>query len=198
MLIENEFQVPAPADRLWDYLLDVERIAPCVPGAELTEVVDDRTFKGRVTMKLGPVSLSFAGTVTVQEQDDAARRVVLHAKGLEQRGKGAANVVLTAWLEPGDGFTTVSMRSDITLTGTVAQVSRGLLPDVSAKLTQQFADRLRESMSAPEMEARAGETEAAVQSARQPRAIGGIRLGLYAIFHAIGRFFRRMFARRSV
>lgn len=195
MLIENEFQVPAPADHLWDYLLDVERIAPCVPGAELTEVVDDRTWKGRIGMKLGPVSLSFAGTVTVRERDDAAHRVVLHAKGLEQRGKGAADVVVTAWLEPGDGVTTVAMRSDITLAGTVAQVSRGLLPDVSAKLTQQFADCLRESMSAQEAEAHAS-GGAAAPTPRRPRAIGGIRLGLYAIFHAVGRFFRRMSGRR--
>lgn len=196
MLIENEFRVPAPADRLWDFLLDVERIAPCVPGAELTEVADDRTFKGRVAMKLGPVSLSFAGTVTVQERDDAAHRVVLHAKGLEQKGKGAANVVLTAWLEPGEGITTVAMRSDITLTGAVAQVSRGLLPDVSAKLTQQFADCLRESMSALQAEAHPGATAPPAPARRQ--AIGGIRLGLHAIRRAITRFFRRLLSRGSM
>lgn len=197
MLIENEFRVPAPADRLWEYLLDVQRIAPCVPGAELTEVVDDRTFKGMVAMKLGPVSLSFAGTVTVQERDDAAHRVVLHAKGLEQKGKGAANVFLTAWLEPGDDFTTVSMRSDITLTGMVAQVSRGLLPDVSAKLTQQFADRLLESMSGLEVGAQAGGTGTVAPAPSRQRPIGGIRLGLYAVARSIGRFFRRLFGRGS-
>jgi hypothetical protein len=194
MLLENEFRIPTSADRLWAYLLDVERLAPCVPGAELTEVVDDRTFKGRVAMKLGPVSLSFAGTVTVQERDDSAHRVVLHAKGLEQKGKGAANVVLTAWLEPGEGFTTVAMRSEITLTGTVAQVSRGLLPDVSAKLTQQFADCLRDSMSALEREGRPDEAPAPPP---RRRAIGGIRLGLFALARAVARFFHRLLGPRS-
>ncbi|HXF36599.1 MAG TPA: SRPBCC family protein, partial [Actinomycetota bacterium] len=91
MLIENEFEVPAPVDRLWEHLLDVERVAPCMPGAELTEVVDDRTWKGKVNVKFGPVSLSFAGTVTMEERDDAAHRVVLKAQGMEQKGKGAAS-----------------------------------------------------------------------------------------------------------
>src|SRR5919198_809673 len=147
MQIENEFAIAAPVDRLWDHLLDVERIAPCLPGAELTEVVDDRTWKGTLNMKFGPVAMSFAGTVTMQERDDVARRVVLAARGMEAKGKGAANATVTSWLEPGtDGTTTVRMRADITLTGAAAQLSRGLLPEVSRKLTQQFADCLEASM----------------------------------------------------
>ena len=134
MEIENEFDVPAPVDHVWAYLLDVERVAPCMPGAELTEVVDDHTWKGKVNMKLGPVSLAFAGTVTMQERDDQAKRIVLAAKGMEQRGKGAANASVTSWLEQGDGVTNVKMRADIHLTGTVAQLSRGLLPEVSRKI----------------------------------------------------------------
>lgn len=140
MLIENQFEVPAPVDGLWAHLLDVERVAPCMPGAELTETVDDRTWKGKVLMKFGPVSLSFAGTVSMEERDDDAHRVVLKAKGMEQKGKGAASANVTSWLEPGDGVTTVKMQADITLSGFVAQISRGMLPDISARLTQQFAD----------------------------------------------------------
>ena len=151
MEIENEFTVPAPIDHVWDYLLDVERVAPCMPGAELTEVIDDHSWKGKVNMKLGPVSLAFAGTVTMQERDDEAKRVVLAAKGMEQKGKGAANASVTSWLEQGDGVTNVKMRADIHLTGTVAQLSRGLLPEVSRKLTQQFADCLHQSMEAAEV-----------------------------------------------
>ena len=98
MLIENEFQVPATIDRAWAYLLDVEAIAPCAPGAELTEVVDDDTWKGRINLKLGPIALSFAGTVTVAERDEANHRVVLKAQGQEQKGKGAANATVTSWL----------------------------------------------------------------------------------------------------
>ena len=190
MLIENEFAVPAPLDRLWEHLLDVERIAPCMPGAELTEVVDDRNWKGKVSMKFGPVSLSFAGTVTMEERDDAAHRVVLSARGMEQRGKGAASARVTSWLEPGEGTTTVKMQADITLSGFVAQVSRGMMPDVSARLTQEFADCLKASMSA----APAG---AAAEGVAPPtpiaKPVGGIRLGLWALFRVIGRLFGRLF-----
>src|SRR5262245_37943758 len=121
MLIENEFPASAPVPELWAFLLDVERIAPCMPGAELTETVDDRTWKGKLNMKCGPVAMSFAGTVTMTERDDAAHRVVLSAKGMEQRGKGAANATVTSWLEPrDDGTSTVKMQADISLTGAVA------------------------------------------------------------------------------
>jgi uncharacterized protein len=199
VLIENEFQVPASIDRAWAYLLDVEKIAPCAPGAELTEVVDDHTWKGKINLKLGPIAMSFAGTVTVAERDEANHRVVLKAQGQEQKGKGAANATVTSWLEPAgaDGATIVKMQADITLTGTVAQLSRGLLPDVSARLTNQFADCLRDNLTAGER----SPTPASAASPGSPKpqqppaAIGGIRLGLYAIVKAIGRFFGRLFGR---
>jgi len=202
MEIENEFDVPAPVDHVWNYLLDVERVAPCMPGAELTEVVDDRTWKGKVNMKLGPVSLAFAGTVTMKERDDEAKRIVLAATGMEQKGKGAANASVTSWLEQRDGVTNVKMRADIHLTGTVAQLSRGLLPEVSRKLTQQFADCLLQSMQAAEVRAtESADVAAGVTSPVEPtvraRPIGGIRLGLAAIWASIKGFFRRLFGKRE-
>jgi carbon monoxide dehydrogenase subunit G len=202
MLIENEFTVAAPTDFLWSYLLDVEKIAPCMPGAELTEVVDDHTWKGRLNAKFGPVSLSFAGTVTVQERDDAAHRVVLSAKGMEQKGKGAANASVTSWLEPGPSadITTVKMRADITLTGAAAQLSRGLLPEISKKLTQQFADCLQYSMGAAEVAEGGASATASVAAAAPPVAqlavakpVGGIGLGLSAIWSIVANVFRRLF-----
>ena len=108
MQIENEFTVPAPIDEVWLHLLDVERVAPCMPGAELTESVDESTWKGKVNMRLGPVSLSFAGVVAMEDRDDSAHRVVLRAKGMEQKGKGAANASVTSWLETGENETTVN------------------------------------------------------------------------------------------
>jgi carbon monoxide dehydrogenase subunit G len=203
MLIENEFVVPQTVDALWAYLLDVERVAPCMPGAELTDTVDDKTWKGKVNAKFGPVSLSFAGTVTMQERDDAAHRVVLSAKGMEQKGKGAANATVTSWLEPGNGGTTVKMQADITLSGAVAQLSRGLLPEVSKKLTQEFADCLQANMEA------GGVTAAAASDGSEPDAggppaspvvakpVGGIGLGLSAIWSVIVRFFRKLFGRKA-
>ncbi|MGZ5295730.1 MAG: SRPBCC family protein [Actinomycetota bacterium] len=204
MLIENEFAVAAPIDFLWGYLLDVEKIAPCMPGAELTEIVDDRNWKGKLNAKFGPVSLSFAGTVTVENRDDAAHRVVLSAKGMEQKGKGAANAKVTSWLEPGptDGVTTVKMEADITLTGAAAQLSRGLLPEISKKLTQTFADCLQASMAA-EQTTREGATAPAAGSGAAAAAptkppvvakpVGGIGLGLAAIWSIISNFFRKLF-----
>jgi carbon monoxide dehydrogenase subunit G len=202
VLIENEFTSQAPVDHLWAYLLDVERVAPCMPGAELTETIDDRNWKGKVLMKLGPVSLSFAGSVSMDERDDAGHRVVLHAKGMEQKGKGAANAVVTSWLEPGDGVTTVKMQADITLTGAVAQLSRGLLPDISKKLTQQFADCLQASMATSEATEAAGDGGGPAPAGANPvaarpraQAIGGFRLGAWALVRAVGRFFGRLFGK---
>jgi carbon monoxide dehydrogenase subunit G len=201
MEIENEFTVPAPIDHVWAYLLDVERVAPCMPGAELTEVVDDTTWKGKVNMKLGPVSLSFAGTVTMQDRDDQAHRIVLAAKGMEQKGKGAANASVTSWLEDGQGETHVKMQADIHLTGTVAQLSRGLLPEVSRKLTQQFADCLAQSMGAAEVvateSADVADEARAEQAPVKAKPIGGFRLGLSAIWVGIKTFFRKLFGKRE-
>jgi carbon monoxide dehydrogenase subunit G len=202
MLMENEFTVAAPIDFLWSYLLDVEKIAPCMPGAELTEIVDDKNWKGKLNAKFGPVSMSFAGTVTIESRDDAAHRVVLTAKGMEQKGKGAANAKVTSWLEPGpaDGVTTVKMEADITLTGAAAQLSRGLLPEISKKLTQTFADCLQESMAAEqttrEETAAAAEPAATSTPAKPPvvaKPVGGIGLGIAAIWSIIANFFRKLF-----
>jgi uncharacterized protein len=201
MQIENEFTVKAPVDRLWTHLLDVERVAPCMPGAELTDTVDERTWKGKVNMNLGPVSLSFAGVVTIEERDDAAHRIVLRAKGMEQRGKGAANASVTSWLEPGNGATIVKMVADIQLTGAVAQLSRGLIPEVSRKLTQQFAECLQASMlSAEQPPLAAAATAPSPARATSPGAtakpIAGIRLGLSAVWTAIVNLFRRLLGSR--
>ena len=190
MLIASEFTVGAPVDFLWSYLLDVERVAVCMPGAELTEIVDDHTWKGKVNVKFGPVAMSFAGTVAMQERDDGAHRVVLQAKGTEQRGKGAATARVTSWLEPdrSASLTRVKMEADITLTGAAAQMSRGLLPEVSRKLTKQFADCLEAGMTA---------TAPEVAPTGEAGPIRGIRLGLSALWSAIVRFFRRLLGRRG-
>jgi carbon monoxide dehydrogenase subunit G len=212
VLVENEFEVPATIDRAWAYLLDVEKVAACAPGAELTETVDDSAWKGKIAMKLGPVSLSFAGTVSLQERDDEAHRLVLAARGQETRGKGAASATVTAWLEESGPGTLVRLRSDITLTGTVAQLSRGLLPDVSKRLTAEFAECLRSSIGAaepasgvapapPAPRAPAAPPPAerapleAAPAARKPAAIGGIRLVLWAFWRAIVRALGRLFGR---
>jgi uncharacterized protein len=208
MELHNDFEVPAPVDAVWAYMLDVERVAPCMPGAELTEVVDDRNWKGKVTVKVGPVSMAFLGTVTMKERDDAAKRVVLQADGRDARGKGAANATVTARMEPAGDGTKVSIDADLTITGAAAQYARGgMIQDISGRLTKEFASCLQANMQVPGGAPAAGPeaaTEAsspgvpdasaaprpAVQAARP---VGGIRLALWAAGKAITRFFRRLF-----
>jgi uncharacterized protein len=207
VLIEDSFTVRTPVDRLWAFIQDVERIAPCMPGAELTEVIDDRTWKGKVLVKFGPVQMSFNGTVVMEEKDDVAHRARLSAKGAEQRGKGVANAKVESWLEPaGDDGTTVYIRSDITITGAAAQMSRGLLPEVSKLLTTQFADCLESKLNeetppapvagtAPIGTSDAGEADPPPRAV--PKPVGGLSLGLRALWATIARFLSRLFGRRG-
>jgi carbon monoxide dehydrogenase subunit G len=213
MLIEDSFTVRTPVDRLWAFIQDVEGIAPCMPGAELTEVVDDRTWKGKVHVKFGPVQMAFSGIVVMEEKDDVGHRAKVTAKGTEQRGKGVANAKVESWLEPaGDDGTTVHIRSDITITGAAAQLSRGLLPEISKLLTKQFADclesKLNEETTAADpstVDATVGKTTthetkpASGNPSPQtiPQAVGGLRLGLRALWATIKRLFSRLFGRRE-
>jgi uncharacterized protein len=206
MEIENTFVVALPPERLWETLLDVEKIVPCMPGAELTEVVDDTHWKGKLDATFGPVSMSFAGTVSMEERDDAEHRVVLKAKGMEEKGKGAAEARVTSWLEPGRSAaeTTVKMRADITLSGPAAQLSRGLLREISKKLTQQFADCLQDTMaSEPVAVGSAGNEGAEPAPAAAPetmtpaaaKPVSGIAIGLSAVWSTVVGFFKRLFGR---
>jgi uncharacterized protein len=218
MDLHNDFDVHAPVDEVWAYMLDVEKIAPCMPGAELTEVVDDKNWKGKVTVKVGPVSMAFLGTVTMEERDDAAKRVVLKADGRDSRGKGAANALVTAQMEPAADGTKVSIDTALTITGAAAQYARGgMIQDISGRLTKEFANCLQANMQAagatttsapapaggaataapaPEGQAAAPAAPAAPvapQSARAAKPVGGVRLALWAFWRSVVRFFKRVF-----
>ena len=139
MRIDNSFAVGLPVDDAWKVLLDIERIAPCIPGAELEEVTDDE-YRGVVKVKLGAITAQYAGAVSFSEIDEAARRVVLRAQGTETKGQGKAAATVTASLRPaGDDRTQVSVETDLTISGRIAQFGRGVLADVSAKLLGEFA-----------------------------------------------------------
>ena len=192
MELENRFEIPVSADRVWAYLLDIERVVVCMPGAELTETIDDSNFKGKVTVKVGPVTLSFQGRVTMTERDDQVHRVVLKARGMEQRGKGAAEATITSTLEESDGTTRVTVIQDLKVTGQAAQLSRGMMEDVTAKLTRQFADCIKANLELAES-AEPGETPEQVRA----EPVKGLRLALSAFGGAVTRFFRRLFGRES-
>jgi uncharacterized protein len=141
--LDNSFTVPVPPEQAWDVLLDVERIAPCMPGATVTSVEGDE-IAGQVKVKLGPLSLSYKGTAKFTEKDPASHTIVIEATGKETRGAGTASATVHASLKPDDaeGQTTVSIHTSLNVTGRPAQFGRSLLPEVSGKLIDQFAANL--------------------------------------------------------
>ena len=141
MQLENSFTVPVPIEDAWRVLLDIERIAPCMPGAVLDSVEGD-AFTGRVKVKLGPIALTYAGKASFVEKDEAAHRAVIDAKGKDQRGNGTAAAVITARLAEEGSVTRVDVLTDLNITGKPAQFGRGVMTDVGNKLLGQFADKL--------------------------------------------------------
>jgi carbon monoxide dehydrogenase subunit G len=137
MELNNEFRVDVPAAQAWEVLTDVERIAPCMPGAELQEVTGDE-YRGVVKVKVGPITTQYRGVARFLEKDDTGYRAVLRAEGRESRGQGSANATVTAQLVPDGDATVVTVVTDLVITGRVAQFGRGVLADVSAKLLDQF------------------------------------------------------------
>ena len=142
MKIEDQFRVPVPVEQAWAVLLDVERIAPCMPGAQLQEIEGDE-FRGIVKVKVGPITAQYKGAARITEADEAARRVVIVAEGRDTRGQGNASATVTATLEPDGDGTVVKIDTDLNVTGKVAQFGRGVMADVSSKLLAQFAESLQ-------------------------------------------------------
>src|SRR5689334_21595495 len=170
MKLENEFRVDVPVDEAWRVLLDVERIAPCMPGAELQEIEGDE-YRGVVKVKVGPITAQYKGKATFLEQDESAGKAVLKAEGRETRGQGNASATITATLaEDGDG-TKVSVVTDITVIGKVAQFGRGVLADVSAKLLQQFVDCLETNVLSAETPEPAPQAAAPTEPVAEVRKI---------------------------
>jgi len=142
MELNHSFTVQLGIDEAWKVLTDLERIAPCLPGAQLQEIEGD-IYRGGVKVKVGPISAQFKGQATFLERDDERRRAVLKGEGRDTGGKGNASAVITAQLEEvSEGVTTCTVHTDLTITGKVAQFGRGALADVSDKLLAQFSDNL--------------------------------------------------------
>jgi carbon monoxide dehydrogenase subunit G len=146
MRLDHSFTVPVPVESAWQVLLDVPRIAPCMPGATLTGV-DGDTFTGTVKVKLGPIALTYQGKGRFVERDEAAHRVVIEASGRDTRSAGTASATVTASLAPEGGATRVDVATDLTVTGKPAQFGRGMIADVSAKLIGQFADCVAQTLT---------------------------------------------------
>ena len=162
MDISNSFDLPIDAAAAWRTLLDIKRIMPCIPGAELLEAsADGASYRGKVTVKLGPVTLAFMGTATFAERDEAARRARLKAKGSESRGRGGVDADMTFRVEQAGAGSHVSVLTQVRFTGAVAQYGRGIgiIQGVAAQLIGQFAANLRASLATSEVAGHSGTAE---------------------------------------
>jgi carbon monoxide dehydrogenase subunit G len=149
MEFDNLFEVPLPPPEAWKVLLDIKRVAPCMPGAELTEVVDENTYKGKINVRLGPVALTFAGVVKFEHIDAANYTARVAAQGTDAKGRGGANAASVFRLEPAGGGSKVLVHTNLALSGAVAQYGRGvgIIQATAAQLMNQFATRLKDQLA---------------------------------------------------
>jgi carbon monoxide dehydrogenase subunit G len=162
MKLENEFVVPASVDDAWGVLLNVERVAPCLPGAEVEKSEGD-SYNGTMTVKIGPITAKYKGTIEIEEADEAAHRAVMKAKARDARGQGGAQATITSVMESTDDGTRVKVETDMRVTGAAAQFGRGVMQDVSAQMMGRFAECLAKEM---------GDGGGAAEAEKAPAAAG--------------------------
>ncbi|MCS0503737.1 SRPBCC family protein [Ancylobacter mangrovi] len=209
MDLQNIFEVPLPPDRAWAVLMDIERIAPCMPGAELLETVDPQTYKGKVSVRLGPVALSFTGTARFVEIVEAEHRARVEAQGTDSKGRGGANASVVFSLAPSEIGTRVTVDTSLNLSGAVAQYGRGagMIQSVAGQLIGQFAKNLANEIAAappPAVEPALAEAPSAASvppeapAAPRPRSAPAKPIsGFSLIFSAFWSWLRGLFGLKS-
>jgi len=189
MEFDNALEVPLPPDEAWKVLLDIRRIASCIPGAELTEVVDAQTYKGRVAVRIGPVAMSLAGQARLGEIDSAHRKARVRAQGADPKGRGSADSVIDFRLEPAGDGTRVLIHSDVKLAGSIAQYGRGsgMIQSVASQLIAQFGSALKAQIEQSQSQ------PAVAVEAHPPSAkpVSGLALIVRALWDSIVRLFRK-------
>jgi carbon monoxide dehydrogenase subunit G len=173
MEFENKFSVDAPIEQVWETLLDVERVAPCMPGAEVLERTGEDRYKVAVRVRVGPVSMQYRGDVEIVDRDAQAHRAVMDARAKEARGQGTANASIEMRLSENGGGTDATLATDLKLSGKAAAMGRGVIQDVSANLVETFADNLAKMLSegaaaTPAAEAAAAQQETPERAPAQP------------------------------
>jgi carbon monoxide dehydrogenase subunit G len=161
MKLEQSFEVEAPVEAVWSTLIDVERVAPCLPGAEITDAKEDGSYEGSFQVKLGPTTAAYTGRLSMELLDEDARRATMKASGRDKRGQGSANATIVSTVyEAGDG-TRVEVETDFTITGRLARFGRGgMIEDISNRLLRDFAECLQRSLAAKEEPENAAEPTA--------------------------------------
>jgi uncharacterized protein len=148
--LEQSFEVRAPVDRVWETLVDIERVAPCLPGAEITEAGDDGTYRGTFSVRLGPTTAAYRGELKMEDLDQASRRVVMRASGQDKRGQGSAKASIVSTMREEGDVTRVDVETDFTITGRLARFGRGgMIQDISNRLLKEFAECLQQKIEAP-------------------------------------------------
>jgi uncharacterized protein len=192
MEFDNAFDVPLPPGETWTLLMDIPRIAPCMPGAELTEIVDPQNYKGKISVRLGPVSLAFAGRVAFDDIDDVNHTARVKAQGSDGKGRGAANATAIFRIEPMGTGSKVLIHTDLMLSGAVAQYGRGvgMIQATAAQIIGQFAENLRAALARQPASPTAA-PETLVTSAAPPPAapISGLSLMLRVIWSRVVALF---------
>jgi carbon monoxide dehydrogenase subunit G len=189
MLIKSDFEVAEPVEKVWQFFENIPQVAACLPGAEITEDLGGEKYKGRVAVRMGPVRLQFAGTADITERDEAAKRVVVHAAGAEEKGRGQASMIVTATLARAGRGTRVDVTQDLQLSGAAAQYGRGMIADVTSVLMRDFSANMQDRIGRIER----GESAEQISAATASPA-SGFALGLRAARMALMRVFRRFFA----
>jgi uncharacterized protein len=188
MIINSGFEVAQPVDKVWKFFDDIPQVASCLPGAELTEDLGDGKYKGRVSIRMGPVRLQFAGNADITERDDAARKIVVQASGADEKGRGQAAMTVSAALTAKGRGTHVDVSQDLQLSGAAAQYGRGMIADVTAVLMRDFSANMADRIERIERGESAEQIAAAGASPAR-----GFTLGMRAAVMALSRVFRRFF-----
>lgn len=202
MKLEQSFDVEAPVDRVWGALVNVERVAPCLPGAAIDEVGDDGTYRGTFQVKLGPTTASYRGTLKIESADEATHRATMKAHGTDKRGQGSANATIVSTLSESGGVTSVAVETDFTITGRLARFGRGgMIEDISNRLMREFAECLQKTLGEPTEEPAArspqpgepagGRAQGAGGGVAPAKPIKGLSLFFSVLWERIRRLFRR-------
>ena len=191
MEFDNSFEVPLPPAEAWPLLMDIRRIAPCMPGAEVTDVVDDTTYKGRIAVRLGPVALAFAGVIKFEELDGVNYKARVKAQGSDAKGRGAANATASFRLEPAGSGSKVLVHTDLALSGAVAQYGRGvgIIQATAAQIMTQFAANLKAQIVDRDPPAASEQGPVAQPPPTAARPISGFSLMAKVIWSAVVRLF---------
>lgn len=198
MQLENSFQVGAPPEKVFAYLLDVNKVAGCVPGAELSEVVDASTFKGKVKIKVGPITVAYNGTARIAERNDAERSATLSAEGRETTGPGSARATAQMRVEAAEGGSMVKIATDYHVAGRVAQFGRGVMEDVSKRMVNEMAACIKANLEAPAAPAVEGAGPGAAAGPAPAPVTAPREVNAFAIFwHLLVLRIKRLFGIKS-